>query len=91
MKYLFGIVLVLIALVLGGCGLLFGQLGLDVASVLVALLAISVFMWSFLHISLHLRPASQGRSTARGPRSDEEQSAMLGEVIFQSRDDPDVG
>ena len=91
MRYLFGVVLVLIALVLGGLGFLFGQLGLDVASVLVALLAIGVFLWSFLHISLHLRPVGRGQYTARGPRSDEEQAAMLGDVIFQSRDDPDAG
>ncbi len=90
MKYLFSIVLILLALVLGGFGLLFGQLGLDVAAVLIALLAIGIFLWSFLHLSLHLRSPGQRRYDTRSPRSDEEQAALLGDVIFKSRHDPDV-
>ena len=90
MKSWFGIMLILFALVLGGFGILFKQLGLDIASLLVALSGIGIFLWVSLHLSLRLRSPGQMRYDTRSPRSDEEQAALLGDVIFKSRNDPDA-
>ncbi|MBA2678838.1 MAG: hypothetical protein H0U76_10660 [Ktedonobacteraceae bacterium] len=87
MRYWPGIMIMIIALVLGGFGILFGQFGLDVVAVLVALLAVGVFLWSSLHLSLWLRSPRQRKYDIPDPRSDEEQAAMLGDVIFLPRDD----
>lgn len=90
MKYWPSIIIMIIALVLGGFGILFGQFGVDVAAVLVALLAVGVFLWSSLHLSLQLRSPRQRRYDVSNTRSDEEQAAALGDVIFQSRNDPNA-
>ncbi len=90
MRYWPGIIIMIIALVLGGLGILFGQFDLDVAAVLVALLAVGIFLWSSLHLSLRLRSSSQRRYDVPRPRSDKEQAAKLGDVIFQPGDDPNA-
>lgn len=90
MKYRLSIVLIVIALVLGGLGIFFKQVDLDVAGVLVALLAVGIFLWSALHLSLRLRGPGQRQYENPGPRSDKEQAAMLGDIIFRSRDDPNA-
>ncbi len=90
MRYWPGIMIMIIALILGGFGILFGQFGLDVAAVLVALLAVGIFLWSSLHLSLRLRSPGQRRYDVSSPRSDKEQAAMLGDVIFQPGDDPNA-
>ena len=87
MKYWSSIMLIVLALVLGGFGILFGQIGLDVTAVLVALLAVAIFLWSSLRLSLRLRSPSQRRYDPSSLRSDEEQDAMLENVIFRPRDD----
>ncbi|GAC1366449.1 MAG: hypothetical protein NVSMB44_30170 [Ktedonobacteraceae bacterium] len=87
MKYGLCIVLILAALTLGALGTYFGQLGFDIAGVLVGLAAVGVFLWSSLHFSLQLRPLSRHQT---GPRDDKEQAALLGSVIFDSKQDPGV-
>ncbi len=88
MRYLSSVVLILIALALGVSGILFKQFDLDVAAIVVALVAIVVFFWSSLHLSLRLRPSGQRRYDTPVPRSDEEQATALGDVIFRSKNDP---
>ena len=90
MKYWLSLLLILIAIALVGLGVFFKQVDLDIAGVLVAVVAVGIFLWSSLHLSLRLRSPRQRRYDISNPRSDEEQAAALRNVIFQPKNDPNA-
>jgi hypothetical protein len=87
MKYLLSLILFVLALVLSVFGIMFRQIDLDIAGIFFLLLAIGVFLYSSLHLSLWIRPRGQ-RGSGAGPRSDKEQNRLLGQAIFRDEDEP---
>ncbi len=76
----YGVIIFLLALLLGGLGILLGQTGFEIASIFVALIAVCVFLWASLRLSMRLRPpafSEQGRTPENVSQPD-----SLDEVIF---------